>query len=163
MRTCACSRTVQTVAGVGVGAVGIVLLGIGAWARRDVARALDRERIVLPLAEGAAPSPVRSAGAARAVAELIRQRTLESSGGRTYAETDPYLAADGTTSEESSALTDERTGQPLANPDYELWIRSTTLQTALVQAYLAFRLADLSALLGGALVAAGAGITSARR
>jgi len=148
---------------VGVGAVGIVLLGIGAWARRDVARALDRERIVLPLAEGAAPSPVRSAGAARAVAELIRQRTLESSGGRTYAETDPYLAADGTTSEETSALTDERTGHALANPDYELWIRSTTLQTALVQAYLAFRLADLSALLGGALVAAGAGIASARR
>jgi hypothetical protein len=97
------------------------------------------------------------------LAETIRGRTLQAAGGRTYAETDEFLAPDGsTTPDASAALTDDRTGRPVRNPDYELWIRSTTLQTALLQAYLAFRLADLAIVLGATLAAAGAGIAARR-
>ena len=150
-------------AGIGVGLAGIGLVGVGLWARWDVRRALSRERIVVPLGPDPSTATVRSAGAARSLAEVIRERTVEAAGGRTYAETDPYLAPDGsTTPDESSALVDERTGRPVSNPDYELWIRSTTLQSALMQAYLAFRLADLSMAVGASLVAAGAGIAARR-
>lgn len=153
-----------TVSGCAVAATGLGLVGIGAWARRDVRRELARQRVSAPPALAAGGGPVASAPAARALAELIRDRTLEASGGRTYAETDPYVTADGaTTSDPAAALTDKRTGQPLANPEVELWITSTALQTALMQAYLAFRLADLTAGLGAALVCAGAGIAAAGR
>jgi hypothetical protein len=96
------------------------------------------------------------------LAVLIRERTVEATGGRTYAETDEYLGPQGiTTSDEASALRDERTGLPIANPDVTLWVQSTALQTALMQAYMAFRLADLTLALGGALTAAGVGIGAA--
>jgi len=131
------------------------------WARLDVRRALARERIVLSLEPGSPSRTVASASAARALADLIREQTLGDTQGRTYAETDQYLASDGsTTSDRAAALVDERTGQPVANPEYELWIRSTTLQAALMQAYLAFRLADLTLAAGVIFVAAGAGIAA---
>jgi hypothetical protein len=51
----------------------------------------------------------------------------------------------------------------VANPDVDLWMQSTTLQTALMQAYMAFRLSDLMLGLGGALVLAGSGIAASPR
>lgn len=153
----------QRGSGAVVALAGFGLVGVGVWARWDVRRSLARERIVMTLGSDAAPALVRSPGAARALAEMIRAGTVEAADGRTYAETDQYLAADGsTTSDVSLALLDERTGRPVDNPAYELWIRSTALQTALMQAYLAFRIADLSIALGAALVATGAGITARR-
>jgi hypothetical protein len=47
------------------------------------------------------------------------------------------------------------------NPDVRLWLQATTLQTALMQAYLAFRLAELTAGLGAVLVAVGGGLSAA--
>ena len=138
---------------------GLGLVGVGLWARRDVRRGLARERIVAPGGQ-----PVVGAGAARALAETIREQTLETTGGRTYSETAEYLAENGSpTSEVTEALTDEATGRPTRNPDVELWIRSTTLQSALMQAYLAFRLADLMVGLGGALGLAGVGVAVSGR
>ena len=153
-----------TAAGTGVALAGLGLVGVGLWARRDVARALSRERITGTGSMTPPNAPVTGAPAARSLAEEIRRITLKASGGRTYAETDEYLARDGgTTSDAALALTVEQTGQPVHNPSYELWITSTALQTALMQAYLAFRLADLTAGIGGVLVAAGAGIAAAGR
>jgi hypothetical protein len=155
---CRC-RESGAAAGTGVVVTGVALAGLGLWARRDVLRGLSRERIVAP--DGA---PVTSASAARALAELIREQTLETTGGKTYAETYEYLAADGsTTSDVTHALTDESTGNPVRNPDIDVWLRSTTLQTALMQAYMAFRISDLMLVLGGALALAGAGIAAAAR
>ena len=121
--------------GLAVGCAGLGFVGAGLWARRDVKRVLARERIVNP--EDA--SPVEGAAGARAMAELIRRRTVEATGGRTYAETE----AEG--------------------PDHDLWIQSTTLQTALGQAYMAFRLAELTIALGGTFVAVGVGLAAAGR
>lgn len=154
---CGCGAS-ETAAGTGVILAGLAIAGVGMWARRDVKRGLARERIAGP---GGA---VTSAGSARSLAETIRQLTLESTGGKTYAETDPYLAADGSaTSDAAAAMVDQTTGKPVANPDVVLWIQSTTLQTALMQAYMAFRLSDLMLGLGGALALAGAGIAAAGR
>ena len=154
---CRCAAS-ATAAGAGVVVAGLAIAGAGLWARRDVKRGLARERIVGP---GGA---VTGAASARSLAETIREQTLESTGGRTYAETDTYLAADGSaTSDEAGAMVDETTGKPVANPDVDLWIQSTTLQTALMQAYMAFRLSDLMLGLGGALALAGAGIAAAGR
>jgi uncharacterized protein YbjT (DUF2867 family) len=138
---------------------GIGVVGLGLWARRDVRRGLARERIVAP-----GGGDVVSAASARELAETIRAQTLEATGGKTYSETGIYLAADGTaTSDEAQALADEATGKPVPNPNVDLWIQSTTLQTALMQAYMAFRLSDLMLALGGALALAGVGITAAAR
>lgn len=149
--------------GLVVGLTGLGLVGTGLWARREVRRALARERIVSTPDARPASAPVTSGAAARSMAEVIRAHTLEATGGRTYAETDAYVAADGgTTPDADRALNDERTGAPVENPDHALWLQSTTLQTALMQAYVSERLAELTAALGGALVVAGAGIAAAR-
>lgn len=138
---------------------GLGLVGLGVWARREVRQGLSRERISAP-----GGGTVTDAASARALAETIREQTLESTGGKTYAEIGEYLAEDGSsTSDVSKALTDEATGTPVKNPDVELWIRSTTLQSALMQAYLAFRISDLMLAVGGALTLAGAGIAAVAR
>lgn len=120
--------------GLAVSLSGLGFVGAGVFARRDVMRVLVQERIVNPEDE----RPVEDAAGARAMAELIRRHTLESTGGRTYAETDE-------------------------GPERDLWIQSTTLQTALTQAYMAFRLAELTIALGAVLVATGIGLAAAGR
>ena len=152
--------SISTVAGAGVALVGAVFVGAGLWGRRTARAALARERVRYP--GDASPALVRSPGRARSLAEIIRQATVDATGGRTYAEIEPYVDADGTpTGDAAQAATDDRTGQPLPNPDASLWIQSTTLQSALMQAYIAFRLSEAMAGLGTALVAAGIGIASA--
>lgn len=153
---------VATASGIVVGFAGLGFVGVGLWARREVQRVLSRERIVSTSDAKPPNAPVRTAAAARSMAEVIRRRTLSATGGRTYAETDEFVDGEGnTTSDAAFALIDQRTGQPLENPEHALWVQSTTLQTALTQAYLSARLADLTVGLGVALVAAGAGITVA--
>ena len=149
-----------TASAAAVGLVGIGLVGAGLWAWRDVARTLARERIVL----GPDRERVVSAAAARSLAESIRASTLETTGGRTYSETPAYLGVDGArTSDVALAAREDGTGHPVENPHVALWLRATTLQTALMQAYLAFRLAELTAGLGVSLAIVGAGLAARRR
>jgi hypothetical protein len=153
MRASLLSRTTGAVAGL----AGAALVGVGLWARRDVARTLAAERI-----DGPDGKPLTSAAAARSLAETIRSSALESTGGRTYSELPSYLDADGNpVGDAALALRDEQTGKPVDNPDVRLWLQATTLQTALMQAYLAFRLAELTAGLGAVLVAVGGGLSAA--
>jgi hypothetical protein len=149
--------SVPRASGALVGCVGASLVGVGLWARRDVARTLVRERIVLGDGEG----PVSGAAAAHALAEKIRVSTLEATGGRTYAEIPAYLDAAGDpTADADLAASDERTGRPVDNPQAGLYLQATTLQTALMQAYLAFKLAELTAGVGASLLAAGVGLVA---
>lgn len=85
-------------------------------------------------------------------------------GRRVYAKVDPYVDDSGTpTAEAERAAKDERTGGRLENPEHALWIQSTALQAAPIQAYVGFRLAELTVALGAAFVAAGAGLTALGR
>jgi hypothetical protein len=107
---------------------------------------------------------VSTPAGARSLAESIRGSVLESIGGRTYAEVDAYLDSDGhPTADPALAATDPATGRALENPDYALWLEATTLQTALMQAYMAFRLAELTIAFGASLALAGAAISSLGR
>lgn len=151
-----------TASGIAVAFAGFGLVGVGLWARREVERTLARERVVSTPDAVPPRTLVTSARAARSLAEVIRRNTLEATGGRTYAETAEFLDGDGkTTSNKGSALIDERTGKLVENPEHALWLQSMTLQSALMQAYLSARVADLSIGVGAALVGAGAGITAA--
>lgn len=150
--------------GAAVGIAGLGLFGVGLWARRDVARALARERVRVPADTQQPGARLTNATAARATAELIRRNTSEATEGRAYAETEPYFDPDGKpTSDAALALEDPRTGRPVENPDHELWIQSITLQTALMQAYLAFRLSELTIALGSAFVGVGLGLAAVGR
>lgn len=124
---------VTRVSGITVSLAGVALVATGLWARREVRGTLARERIVSDSA------PVTSGTAARSLAESIRRSALDAAGGRTYAETEPET------------------------PAQALWLQATTLETALMQAYMGTRLADLTMGLGAAFVAAGAGLTAAGR
>lgn len=140
------------------------MIGAGAKARRDVRDALSREQVTATGEASRLGARMISPGEARELAELIRRATIEAAGGLTYSETPPYLDPAGEpTADAGHALKDERTGQPVANPSYELWIRSTTLQTALMQAYIGFRVAEFTAAVGAAFILAGAGIAIAGR
>ena len=145
--------------GLAVGLLGCGFIGVGLCARRDVIRALEQERIV-STPDAIPPNRlVATAGAARSLSEVIRRNTVESTGGRTYAEIDPYVDEAGSpTAEAARAARDERTGARLENPQHALWVQSTTLQTALMQAYMAFRLAELTIAVGVAFVAVGVGL-----
>jgi hypothetical protein len=107
-------------------AFGVVLIGSGAFmvnegraAHDDVRIALSDERIItsedaeIPLAE------VDSAAEAKAQADIIRVHALEQTGGKTYAELD-------------------RT-----DPARATYLNSVTLRTALMESYMAFKVADL--------------------
>jgi hypothetical protein len=146
-------------AGVSTIAAGLGLVGLGLWARRDARRGLARERIVAP-----PDVAVRDAAPARSPAELIREATWSSTGGTTYGETLGYVEAEGRpTAEKAFAVTDALIGAPVENPYVALWVESTALQTALMQAYLAKRLAELTAGLGVVLVGVGAGLAAVPR
>lgn len=148
--------------GMVVASAGAGLVGAGLWARREVERVLARERIVSTSDAKPPKARVTSASAARSMAEVIRRHTLAATDGRTYTETEEFVGADGNpTSDATSALRDASTGRPIENPEHALWLQSTTLQTALMQAYLSSRLAELTVALGASLIAAGAGIAAA--
>jgi hypothetical protein len=143
-----------------VGLTGLGFIGLGLWGRYETRRSLTREHIDGPPGVGR----VCTAGRARAMAEYIRQSTLDTTDGRTYAQTAPYVDAEGApTGSKDAAAKHAQTGQPVASPEHDLWIESTTLQTALIQAYMAFRLAESTMAIGSALVLAGIGLVAAGR
>jgi hypothetical protein len=159
-----CRACTTRTAGLSTVAVGIWLLGVGLWARADVRRSLARERIVSTGDGTHSGQPVRDAAAARSPAEVIRGNTLSATEGRTYGETPSYVDAEGRpTTDRMLAAIDAVTGGPIESPEHALWVQATTLQTALMQAYLAQRLAELTAGLGATFVAVGAGLTAASR
>jgi hypothetical protein len=163
MTGCRRQRTspLLTATGATVALAGIGFLGTGVWARREVARALTREHIAGASSQSGV---VTSAGAAREMAERIRQNTLKATGGRTYAELDAYVGPHGIpTADAEDAARDTLTGEPAENPEHALWIQSTTLQTALMHAYTAFRVSELTIGLGATFVAGGVGLAAAGR
>lgn len=156
--------SLPTALGACVGLSGIAFALIGLWARREVSCALAQERIATPAEAGSAAAFVTTGAAARSMAELIRKNTLEATAGRTYAEVPAYVDEEGTpTSDIERAIRDDRTGEPLEHPDHDLWIQSTTLQTALMQAFMASRLAALTIALGTTFAAVGIGLAATGR
>ena len=77
-------RTIDDEGGGGLdSAAGLWLIGVGLWARRDVRHGLERERITTTSDATRPGAPVTDAVAARSMAEVIRDNTLASTGGKT--------------------------------------------------------------------------------
>lgn len=152
---------------------GIVSIVMSVNARSTVRDSLGAEQITFPqkgdpavdkYASQWAGQQVKTGEQARAMAQIMREHTLESSGGLTYAQMGRYQAASGKgedgqggTNDVTTAKIDSATGQPISNPKRDLWVTETALSTALNTSYMAENLALFGVVVGVALLLAGFG------
>jgi hypothetical protein len=125
--------------GLALSVAGLFMVSHGRSAHNQVRDALAAERIVTPADSDLPNTPVTGAAQAKAQADIIWTHVMKLTGGKTYAElaqTDPLRAT---------------------------YLQSVTLRTALMESYLAFKVADLVmgigvivALLGASQVVLGA-------
>ena len=113
-------------------------------------------------AEQWAGEQVTTGDQARAFAKVMREHTLESTGGLTYAEMGRFQSAakpddPAGTSDEEAALKDNN-GQPVANGARNIWVTETALTTALNMSYMAERLSVFGLVVGIALLLTGIGL-----
>ena len=117
---------------------------------------------VAKYAEQWAGEQVTTGDQARAFAKVMREHTLESTGGLTYAEMGRYQSAakpddPAGTSDEEAALKDE-SGQPVSNGARNIWVTETALTTALNMSYMAEQLSIFGLVVGIALLLTGIGL-----
>jgi hypothetical protein len=113
-------------------------------------------------AEQWAGEQVQTGDQARAFAKVMREHTLESTGGLTYAEMGRFQSAANPddpagTSDEEAAAKDE-SGQPVSNGARNIWVTETSLTTALNMSYMAERLSVFGLVVGVALLLTGVGL-----
>ena len=175
------------VSGVVLIAFGVVAIVLGVNARSTVNDSLKQEAIVgssdmtpsaikteaqqaklpasisLPTCN-VAGKQVANGTEARCFAQYMRIHTLEATGGLTYAQMGRYQAANGKgsdgiggTNDEAAAVTDTKTGQPVANGRRDIWVTETALTTALNVSYMASNLALFGIVVGFALLLSGFG------
>jgi hypothetical protein len=158
------------VAGVVLVLFGAAAIYMGVDGRSTVRDSVKQEQIFFGEADDPAVSKyapqwagqqVVSGEQARAFASVMREHTLEASGGLTYAAMGRFQSAAAPddpkgTSDEAAAAKDG-SGQPVANPARELWITETALTTALNMSYMAEQLTIFGIVVGVALLLAGVG------
>jgi hypothetical protein len=117
---------------------------------------------VAKYAEQWAGEQVTNGDQARAFAKIMREHTLESSGGLTYAEMGRYESAanpeDPAGTSDPAAAAKGDNGQPVSNGARDLWVTETALTTALNVSYMAERLAVFGMVVGIALLLTGIGL-----
>ncbi len=150
---------------------GVVAIALGVNAYQTTRDAIKAEGItfgsaddpaVQKYAEQWAGKPVETGEQARAFAQIMREHTLESTGGLTYAQMGRFQAADDPsdpagTNDEAAAAKDD-TGAPVSNGARNIWVTETALTTALNMSYMAERLAVFGLVVGIALLLTGAGL-----
>jgi hypothetical protein len=158
-------------AGVVLIAFGIVAIYMGVDGRNTVRDSIKQEQIffgeatdpaVAKHAEKWAGEQVLTGDRARAFALVMREHTLESTSGLTYAQMGRFVSAAKPddpkgTSDEAAAAKDEA-GQPIANGARNIWVTETALTTALNTSYMAEQLSLFGMVVGVALLLTGAGL-----
>ena len=146
-----------------VASIVLIAFGIGAIytgfdGRSQVRSDLAAEQIV-GTDDSTIPGQAVDTGAeAQAFAAVIRKHTLEATGGQTYAQMDRFIGKDGEpTAEESEAAIDPQSGEPVSNPERNIWVTETALATALNTSYFAEQVANFSIVMGICLLLAGIG------
>jgi hypothetical protein len=146
-----------------------IILGVNAYqTTRDAIKAegitfgSEEDPAVQKHAKQWAGQPVETGDQARAFAEIMREHTLESTGGLTYAQMGRYQAADdpsnGAGTNDPNAAAMDENGQPIANGARNIWVTETALTTALNMSYMAERLAVFGLVVGIALLLTGVGL-----
>ena len=150
---------------------GVVAIFLGASGYTTTRDAIKDEGITFGSADDPAVAKYASQWAdeqvttgdqARAFAKVMREHTLESTGGLTYAQMGRFQSAKDPdnpagTSDESAAAKDEN-GQPVANGARNIWVTETALTTALNMSYMAERLSVFGLVVGVALLLTGIGL-----
>ena len=105
-----------------------------------------------------AEEEVDDGSSAKCFAEYMRIHALEDTDGKTYAEMPRFIGKDGEpTAEESEAAIDPKSGEPVSNPERNIWVTETSLSTALNTSYFAEQVANFSVIMGICLLLAGIG------
>ena len=117
---------------------------------------------VAKYAEQWAGEQVTTGDQARAFAKIMREHTLESTNGLTYAQMGRFQSAKDPenpagTSDEAAAAKDDN-GQPISNGARNIWVTETALTTALNMSFLAERLSVFGIVVGVALLLTGLGL-----
>jgi hypothetical protein len=113
-------------------------------------------------AEKWAGEPVETGSQALAFAEVMREHTLESTNGMTYAEMGRFQSAANPsdpkgTNDEAAAAKDAK-GQPISNGARDIWVTETALTTALNVGFMSEMLSIFSIVVGVALLLTGIGL-----
>src|SRR3954447_19545716 len=136
--------------------IGAVYMGIDG--RSTVRSELGREQIVGTPDSTIPGQKVDTGSDAKAFAAVMREHTLEATGGETYAEMGRYLDAGGKpTDDEKAAAINPQTKKPVENGLRNMWVNETALTTALNTAYFAESVATFAIVMGVALLLAGLG------
>ena len=149
---------------------GVIVVALGIYGFTFTRDSIKEEGIVFgpasdpAVAEHAekwAGEPVETGSQALAFAEIMREHTLASTDGLTYAEMGRYQSAENPddpagTNDEAAAAKDE-SGQPISNGARDIWVTETALTTALNVGYMAEMLSIFSVVVGIALLLAGIG------
>jgi hypothetical protein len=150
---------------------GIAVIVLGIWGFNFTRDHIEREGIVFgPVedpavaehAEQWAGEPVQTGRQALAMAEIMREHTLSSTEGLTYAEMGRYQSAEspsdpaGTNDPEAAAK--DESGEPISNGARNIWITETALATALDMGFMSEMLSIFSVVVGIALLLTGIGL-----
>jgi len=150
---------------------GIAVIVLGVWGFAFTRDHIEREGItfgpiedpaVAEHAEQWAGEPVDTGRKALAMAEIMREHTLSSTGGLTYAEMGQYQSAEdpsdpvGTNDPEAAAK--DENGDPISNSARNIWVTETALATALDMGFMSEMLSIFSIIVGIALLLTGIGL-----
>jgi hypothetical protein len=150
---------------------GIAVVVLGIWGFAFTRDHIEREQItfgpatdpaVQEHAEQWAGEPVDTGRKALAQAEIMREHTLSSTGGLTYAEMGRFQSAENPsdpagTNDEAAAAKDEN-GEPISNSARNIWVTETALATALDMGFMSEMLSIFSIIVGVALLLTGIGL-----
>ena len=151
--------------------LGIAVIVLGIWGFNFTRDHIAREGISFgPIEDPAvaehapdwAGEPVDTGRKALAQAEIMREHTLSSTQGLTYAEMGRYQSAANPddpkgTNDEAEAAKDD-SGQPISNGARNIWVTETALATALDMGFMSEMLAIFSIVVGVALLLTGIGL-----
>jgi len=142
----------------------LILFGLGCivvgWTgRQDVRDTLAEENIV-GTPDSSIPGQLVDTGSeARAFADVMREHALAATGGLTYSELPRYIDESGEPTDDADAAATDDFGNPIDNPQRQLWITQTALSTALNTAFFAEQVGNFAILVGVALLLTGIGFT----
>ena len=151
--------------------LGIVVIVLGIWGFMFTRDHIRQEGIVFgpatdpavaKHAEKWAGQQVETGSQALAFAEVMREHTLESTNGMTYAEMGRYQSAANPsdpkgTNDEGEATKDAK-GQPISNSARDTWVTETALTTALNMGFMSEMLSIFCIIVGVALLLTGIGL-----
>jgi hypothetical protein len=150
---------------------GIVVIALGIWGIAFTRDHLEQEGIVFgpasdpAVAEHAeqwAGEPVETGRQALAFAKVMREHTLASTDGKTYAEMGRYQSAANPTdpagTNDEAAAAKDANGQPISNSARDIWVTETALTTALNMGFMSEMLSVFSIVVGIALLLTGIGL-----